>query len=56
MVENLENEEPIQISIKTGNEIEELFDSFKLMYDEIKDYIERSVIYNSRKRTHWCRT
>ncbi len=49
MVENLENEEPIQISIKTGNEIEELFDSFKLMYDEIKEYIERLSFITAEK-------
>ena len=41
MVENLENEETIQVSIQTGNEIEELFDSFKEMYDDVKDYIKR---------------
>ena len=28
MVENLESEEAIRVSVKTGNEIEELFDSF----------------------------
>ena len=39
MVENLENEESIDISVKTGNEIEELFDSFKEMYRDVKDYI-----------------
>ena len=39
MVENLENEESIDVSVKTGNEIEELFDSFKEMYRDVKDYI-----------------
>ena len=39
MVENLENEEAIDVSVKTGNEIEELFDSFKEMYRDVKDYI-----------------
>ena len=39
MVENLENEESIDVSVKTGNEIEELFDSFKEMYGDVKDYI-----------------
>ena len=39
MVENLENEESIEVSVKTGNEIEELFNSFKEMYSDVKDYI-----------------
>ena len=39
MVENLENEDSIDVSVKTGNEIEELFDSFKEMYRDVKDYI-----------------
>ena len=39
MVENLENEESIDVSVKTGNEIEELFDSFKEMHRDVKDYI-----------------
>lgn len=39
MVENLENEDSIDVSVKTGNEIEELFDSFKEMYGDVKDYI-----------------
>ena len=41
MVENLENEESIDVTIKTGNEIEELFDSFKEMYSDVKDYIQK---------------
>ena len=41
MVENLENEDSIDVSVKTGNEIEELFDSFKEMYSDVKDYINR---------------
>ena len=41
MVENLENEESIDVSVKTGNEIEELFDSFKEMYSDVKDYINK---------------
>ena len=41
MVENLENEESIDVSVKTGNEIEELFDSFKEMYGDVKDYIKK---------------
>ena len=41
MVDNLENEESIDVSINTGNEIEELFDSFKEMYGDVKDYINK---------------
>ena len=41
MVENLENEDSIDVSVKTGNEIEELFDSFKEMYRDVKDYIKK---------------
>ena len=41
MVENLENEETIDVSVETGNEIEELFDSFKEMYSDVKDYIQK---------------
>ena len=41
MVENLEKEEAIVASVKTGNEIEELFDSFKEMYGDVKDYINK---------------
>ena len=39
MVQNLEKDEAIEVSIHTGDEIEELFDSFKQMYSDIKDYI-----------------
>ena len=41
MVENLENEDSIDVSVKTGNEIEELFESFKEMYGDVKDYIKK---------------
>lgn len=41
MVENLENEDSIDVSVKTGNEIEELFDSFKEMYEDVQDYIKK---------------
>ena len=41
MVENLENEESIQVTVQTGNEIEELFDSFKQMYGDIREYISK---------------
>ena len=41
MVENLENEESIQVTVQTGNEIEELFDSFKQMYGDVREYISK---------------
>ena len=41
MVENLENEETIQVTINTRDEIEELFESFKQMYCDIREYIDR---------------
>ena len=49
MVENLENEEAITVTIKTGNEIEELFDSFKQMYADVKDYIEKLSTMTAEK-------
>ena len=49
MVENLENEEPIDVSVKTGNEIEELFDSFKEMYSDVKDYINKLSAVTAEK-------
>ena len=39
MVENLENEETIEATIGTNDEIEELFESFKQMYSDVRDYI-----------------
>ena len=40
MVENLENQGSMDdVSVNTGNEIEELFDSFKQMYSDVKEYI-----------------
>ncbi len=39
MVQNLEKDETIEVSIDTGDEIEELFNSFKQMYSDVKDYI-----------------
>ena len=51
MVDNLENEESIQVSVKTGNEIEELFDSFKQMYGDIREYInELSTVTAEKER------
>lgn len=49
MVENLENEESIDVTVRTGNEIEELFDSFKQMYGDIKDYINKLSAVTAEK-------
>ena len=49
MVENLEHEESIQVSIQTGNEIEELFDSFKQMYGDVRDYINKLSVVTAEK-------
>ena len=49
MVENLENEEPIRVTVKTGNEIEELFDSFKQMYGDVRDYINKLSAVTAEK-------
>ena len=49
MVENLENEESIDVSVKTGNEIEELFDSFKEMYGDVRDYIKKLSTVTAEK-------
>ncbi|MBR4967560.1 MAG: SpoIIE family protein phosphatase [Clostridia bacterium] len=51
MVQNLEKDEAIEVSIHTGDEIEELFDSFKQMYSDIKDYIsELSSVTAEKER------
>lgn len=49
MVENLENEESMEVSVKTGNEIEELFDSFKEMYGDVRDYINQLSVVTAEK-------
>ena len=49
MVENLENEESMEVSVKTGNEIEELFDSFKAMYGDVRDYINQLSVVTAEK-------
>ncbi len=41
MVDHLENQSTVQIDIDTGNEFEELADSFNQMSREVKDYIDR---------------
>ena len=49
MVENLENDEAIQVTVRTGNEIEELFDSFKEMYSDVKEYIAKLSLVTAEK-------
>ena len=49
MVDNLEKQEAIQFSIKTGNEIEELFESFSQMYYEMIEYIEKLSAVTAEK-------
>ena len=49
MVENLENEESIQVTVQTGNEIEELFDSFKQMYGDVREYISKLGVVTAEK-------
>ena len=49
MVENLENEESMEVSVKTGNEIEELFDSFKAMYGDVRDDINQLSVVTAEK-------
>lgn len=39
MVENLENDESIEVTVRTGNEIEELFESFVQMHSDVRAYI-----------------
>lgn len=41
LVAHLQNNETPDIKIKTGNEIEELSDSFLQMYEEVREYIEK---------------
>ena len=49
MVENLENEESIDVTINTRDEIEELFESFKQMYSDVKDYIKKLGVVTAEK-------
>ena len=49
IVNNLESGIKPEINIKTGNEIEELSNSFSQMYGEIHDYIDRLSIVTSEK-------
>lgn len=49
MVENLETESNLHIDIKTGNEIEELSESFEQMYVGVKNYIFRLSAVTAEK-------
>lgn len=49
MVENLENEQSIQVTVKTGNEIEDLFESFKQMYADVRAYIHELASVTAEK-------
>lgn len=49
MVDNLEAENTLHIGIKTGNEIEELADSFERMYSGVRDYISRLASVTAEK-------
>ena len=49
VVDNLEAENNLHIDIKTGNEIEELADSFERMYAEVKSYIFRLSAVTAEK-------
>ena len=49
MVDNLENEEAIEATIDTRDEIEELFESFKQMYSDVRDYIHELGIVTAEK-------
>lgn len=49
MVQNLEKDQAIEVSIDTGDEIEELFDSFKEMYGDVKDYINKLEFVTAEK-------
>jgi phosphoserine phosphatase RsbU/P len=50
IVENLEKDEQPSIDIRTGNEIEELSDSFRQMYMEIRDYIQKLNTVTAEKQ------
>ena len=49
MVENLEHEEAIDVTIDTKDEIEELFESFKQMYSDVQDYINELEAVTAEK-------
>ena len=49
MVQNLEKDETIDVSINTGDEIEELFDSFNEMFGDVKEYINKLSAVTAEK-------
>lgn len=49
MVDNLETGKTLHIGIQTGNEIEDLADSFERMYTGVKDYISRLASVTAEK-------
>ncbi len=49
MVDNLEAENNLSINIKTGNEIDDLANSFERMYGEVKNYISRLSALTAEK-------
>lgn len=51
MVENLENEESIQATINTRDEIEELFEAFKQMYSDVREYIKKLGAVTAERKT-----
>lgn len=49
LVHHLEREEAPKLDIKTGNEIEDLADSFLQMYDEVREYIAKLSAITAEK-------
>ena len=49
MVENLENEGSIEVTIHTRDEIEELFEAFKQMYSDVREYISKLSAVTAEK-------
>ncbi len=49
MVDHLEAENNLDIGIRTGNEIEDLADSFERMHEEVKNYISRLSAVTAEK-------
>ena len=50
MVKGLESEESAQIEVNTGDELEELADSFNQMDTEVRDYIEKLKVATAEKQ------
>ncbi|MBR5317245.1 MAG: SpoIIE family protein phosphatase [Lachnospiraceae bacterium] len=49
MIQNIENDETIDVSINTGDEIEDLCNAFKQMYNDIKQYISELGVVTAEK-------